>query len=164
MKRLFSGIVCTGILLLAFSGCQTVPPRPLGLKSHLEALDSRALDIEPVRAYAQALASSEDGATRSSEFDLEDGISLEEGEAIALWYNPTLRMERLVVARAEAQADVDGRWDDPALDLSRGRERESLYDGEKGRSVVERTWISAASLSITIPLSGRLAAARRARL
>ncbi len=163
MKRLFSGIVCTGVFLTAFSGCQTVAPRPLGLKSHLEALDSRVLETEPVLAFAQALASGEGGADRPPEFNPKDGISLAEAEAIALWYNPTLRMARLEVERAAAQAAVAGRWDDPSLELSRGRERERVYDAESERSVIERTWISAASLSITIPLSGRLAAARRAR-
>ncbi len=162
MKLLFSGIVCGGILLLAISGCQTVPPRPLGLKSHLESLDSRAIDTEPVRDYARALASSQANA-QTLDFQPDDGISLSEAEAIALWYNPSLRLARLELARAEGQADVAGRWEDPLLEVSRGRERERVMDVENDRSVLERTWISAASLSITIPLSGRLAAARKAR-
>lgn len=109
MKRLFSGTVCSGVILLAFSGCQTVPPRPLGLESHLEALDSRVLDVEAVRDYAQALALSHGDDTPTPVFDPEDGISLVEAEAIALWYNPALRLARLEVERAEGLAEVAGR-------------------------------------------------------
>jgi outer membrane protein TolC len=87
-----------------------------------------------------------------------DGLSLAEAEAVALWYNPDLRISRLEADRAAAVVANSGLWDDPGLDLSGGEKREDLEGGD-----VERSWISAASLSITIPLSGRAAAERQAR-
>lgn len=144
------------IAMTLLAGCQSIPPSPLGLESSLEALKSRDISPQPVRDYAQALSESRAGS--EAPFDLADGLSLAETEAVALWYNPDVLISRLEADRAAAVAAASGLWDDPGLDLSGGEKREDPDGGD-----VDRSWISVASLSITIPLSGRPAAERQAR-
>ncbi len=155
MIRIVSGVIFAVSSMAVLSGCQSIPARPLGLESSLEAMKSREIAPEPVLDYARALAGVPDG--QSTPFDPADGLSLDEAEAVTLWYNPELRISRLEADRAAALADLSGLWDDPGIDLSGGRKREEIDGG------VDRSWISAASLSITIPLSGRPAAERRAQ-
>lgn len=155
MIRIVLGVIFAVISMAVLSGCQSIPARPLGLETSLEALKSREIAPEPVLDYARALAESPDG--QPTPFDPADGLSLGEAEAVTLWYNPELRISRLEADRAAAMAGTAGLWEDPGLNLSGGRKREELDGG------VDRSWISAASLSITIPLSGRPAAERRAR-
>ncbi len=155
MIRFVSGAIFAVITMAVLSGCQSIPARPLGLKSSLETLKLREIAPEPVLDYAKALAGSTDREPPT--FDAADGLSLSEAEAVALWYNPELRISRMEADRAAAQAGLSGLWEDPGLYLSGGRKRENL-DGD-----IDRSWISAASLSITIPLSGRPATERRAR-
>lgn len=70
-----------------------------------------------------------------------------EGEVVALVYNPDLRIARLKAGVAQATADHAGRWDDPALSIDVLRVTES----------VPHPWVVGSSLSLTIPVSGRLA-------
>lgn len=154
------------------------------------------MDVAPVRAYADALAaqSADAGAT----FDASDGLSLREGLAVALWYNADLRIARIEMDQAEAVAKATGRWPDPEISGSRGRqkiaeteersvtlpkpalsgietdatgnvtslprlqgieEKTFSWDTEK----IARSWIGMSSLSITVPISGRLSAEKRYR-
>ena len=71
---------------------------------------------------------------------------------------------------AAALAATAGRWDDPEVALAGGRKRESVDGavdpdraGGRAPASIERSWISATALSITLPISGRVAAERRAR-
>lgn len=155
MIRLISGAMCVLLAMAALPGCQSIPARPLGLDEHLKALQSRAIAPQPVLDYARSLAALP-GAPRTP-FDPADGLTLEEAEAVTLWYNPVLRISRLEADRTATLAGLPGLWDDPGLDFGIGRKREAIDDG------IDRSWISAASLSITVPLSGRPAAERGAR-
>lgn len=155
MIRIVLGVIFAVISMAVLSGCQSIPARPLGLETSLEALKSREIAPEPVLDFARALA--ESPGDQPTPFDLADGLSLNEAEAVTLWYNPELRISRLEADRAAAMAGTAGLWEDPGLDLSGGRKREEIDGG------IDRSWISVASLSITIPLSGRPAAEKRAR-
>jgi len=149
------GVALVALATAALSGCQTMAPRPLDLESGLQAWKSREIAPEPVLDYARSLAAAR-GAS-PAEVDA-DGLSLAAAEAVALWYNTELRVSRMEAGRAAALAGAAGRWEDPGLDLAGGRKREE----EGPPAGIERSWIRAGSLSITIPLSGRTGAARRA--
>ena len=142
----------TGVLLF-LSGCQHLPPQPLNLDAFDAALRERELDVEPVQAYAKALQSHADAALPA--FDTSDGLSPAEAAAVALWYNPQLRIARLEAVRAGAAQEAGAPWADPVVEVSGGKKRDT---GNAPR--IERSWVSMASLSITIPLSGRLEAER----
>jgi CRISPR system Cascade subunit CasA len=171
MKTLLIRAVSAGVLTIAVCGCQHIPRQPLDTAALRDALDARPVDIAPVKAYAAALQEL-DASDGDASFDASDGLSLNEGLAVALWYNPDLRIARLSHARAAAVADEAGRWPDPGIALSGGeKEVEGTEivsadpaDGSlREKPTVDRSWISMASLSITIPLSGRLRAERRMR-
>jgi outer membrane protein TolC len=70
-----------------------------------------------------------------------------EGEVVALIYNPDLRVARLKAGVAQATAEHAGRWDDPELSI----------DVLKVTQSVPNPWIVGSALSLTIPISGRLA-------
>jgi outer membrane protein TolC len=156
---------------LIASGCQHLPPQPLDMHGIHTALQERELEVEPVRAYANALAA-EAGAAEP--FDASDGLSLREAQAVALWYNPNLRIARIEEAQAQAVTQVSGRWPDPELGISAGKKRtegegtSTLALEDRGETLsysrtkpnLDRAWIVAGSLSITVPISGRIQAQR----
>ncbi len=148
----FHFLKCFGASTIAFiCGCQSVPVRPLDLNAVYEEIAHRDIAVQPVQEYAARLLSQRSSA---SPFDVQDGLSLLEAEAVALWYNPNLRIARLEAERAGALASVAGRWADPELGLGAGRK---WFDDN-----IDPSWIGSASLSITIPISGRTGAERRA--
>jgi len=162
-----AGIIAPSLLLI-FAGCQHLPPRPLNLPEIKLSLKERPVDVAPVRAYADALAIA--SAESVPTFDTSDGLNLNEGLAVALWYNPDLRIARIEMEQASAIAQTSGRWVDPELNVSGGRKEvtenttESVTvgqgEGEKTYTwdvrKIARSWISIGSLSITVPVSGRL--------
>lgn len=163
MRCIFSAVPAAVCLLLVATGCQHVPPRPLDFKASTLELKARVVDVEPVRVYAAALATASGNDT--APFNASDGLSLHEAEAVALWYNPDLRIARLQAEQAEAVARVTGRWNDPEVGIESGRKSVDsdgtgfLHDAGD----ITRSWINAGTLSITIPLSGRLGAERKLR-
>lgn len=126
------------------AGCQSYQPEPLDLAAHREAWLARAPGDEPVRAFAERLAES----GQSGLFDLSDGLSLMEGEIVALVFNPDLRLARLRAGVASATAEHAGLWPDPQV----GVDFLSLIEGGSDPFVVTP------GLSFTIPISGRLEA------
>jgi len=110
-------------------------------------LANRALDVEPVQQYAARL--------NVPSVDIRDGITVREGAAIALWYNADLRIARLEAERAGVLAGTAGRWDDPGLEIANGVK---WFDGP-----MDAGWIGGGSLALTLPLSGRPWAERKAR-
>lgn len=86
-------------------------------------------------------------------FDPEDGLSLAEGELVALVFHPDLRRARLAAQASAVALEHAGRWDDPELELEVLRITESVPD----------PWIVAPSIAFTLPLSGRLGAERGVR-
>ena len=123
-------------------GCQSYEPKPLDIGSYRIALETRLDDIEPISAFANRVAMHNDWP---SEFDLSDGISPAEGEVIALFYNPELRIARLEAGVALANFETAGLWQDPIFGFN-GAEISSpsspFQYGLMG--------------NFTIPISGRL--------
>lgn len=129
----------------AFSGgCQTYQPSPLDSTSHAEAWRHRNSSDEKVIEFARRLKTS---APRSVHFNPADGLTMAEGEVVALVYNPDLRVARLKVGSARATAEHAGRWDDPKLSIDVLKVTESVPD----------PWVVGSAISLTLPISGRLA-------
>lgn len=136
------------LALLCVAGCRSYEPAPLDPEAHHAAWFARALDGETLAAFVARL----DGGAHADldGFDAGDGLTLREGQLVALVHNPGLRLERLRVARAAAGAAQAGRWDDPRFDL------ELLHvEGD-----VPDPWVITPGLAFTLPISGRLAAER----
>jgi outer membrane protein TolC len=129
----------------------------------VQDLRGRDVNIEPVKAFAEKLSAA---APSPVVFDPADGLSLPEAEAVALWYNPDLRLARIEAEGAGAVAKASGAWADPELGFETGeKEVEGAAPGflHDAGSSLDRSWINLASLSITIPLSGRPGAVRKLR-
>ena len=123
-------------------GCQSYEPKPLDIGSYRNALETRLSAVEPVEAFANRLASN-DGAP--SEFCISDGITPAEGEVIALFYNPELRIARLEAGVALANYETAGLWKDPVFG----------FDGAEISSPSAPFQFGLMG-SFTIPISGRL--------
>lgn len=135
-------LVCAAALGV-LAGCQTYDPVPLDLPSHRADMVARLEAIEPVAAFAGRLAERE--GTTPPRFDLADGLTVAEGEVLALFYNPDLRLARLEAGVALATAQNAGLWEDP----------EFGFDGAEVFSP-EGPFEYGLTLSLTIPVSGRL--------
>lgn len=136
------------VLLAALAGCQTYRPSPLDLSAHENRWAGRDPTSSEVAAYAATLVS-----LRSSEpdpFSVTDGLSLREAEAVALFFNPRLRVARLKARVPLLGAKEAGRWEDPELSI----------DGERIIESVDDPWVLGGLISFTIPLSGRLGVER----
>jgi len=135
----------------ALAGCQSYEPLPLNPAQHREAWHARTLEDGSLKEFMARLDRLDRGLDRDvTGFDPLDGLSLREGQLVALVFNPGLRIARLRVGRAEATAEYAGLWADPELSLSVLRVTESVPD----------PWIVTSGLTFSIPLSGRLAAER----
>lgn len=137
----FGGVVSA----LTLAGCQSYTARPLDLDAHAQAVASRAGELRGVGELARRLDAAS-GVMPPTEFDPADGLTLAEGEAVALVYNPQLRVARLKAGVALATARTAGLWEDP----------EFGFDLEHILSGVDNPWVVGATLSITLPISGRL--------
>jgi len=142
----------------ALLGCQTYTALPLDAEAHRAAWLGRSPSDEGVAAFARRLAAETGGGEA---FDVADGLTLREAEAVALFFNPDLRLARLRADAALAGAGHAGRWEDPELRI----------DAERIIESVPEPWTLGASLGVTLPISGRLAvetsraeASRRAEL
>lgn len=138
-------LLLVGLLLLG--GCQSYTPSPLDLNAHRAALGARDPFGAEVAAYALRLAAPSSQPIR---FEATDGLSLPEAEAVALFFNPELRLARLRAEVARVGAAEAGRWEDPQLGI----------DGERIIESVEEPWVVGGLLNLTIPFSGRLGAER----
>lgn len=132
------------ISMAALAGCQSYHPSPLDASGHAAAWRDRGPADEKVRDFARRLETS---APRSVNFNPKDGLTMAEGEIVALVYNPDLRVARLKAGVAKATAEHAGRWDDPTLSI----------DVLKVTESVPSPWIVGSALSFTLPISGRLA-------
>ena len=131
-------------------GCASYQPSPLDLASHAELWSSRDAGDGSVRAFAATL---EGSSPPPNGFDPDDGLSLAEGEVVALVYNPDLRIARLRAGVAEAVATHAGLWADPVL----GVDFLTLTKNAPNPLLV------APSVGLTVPVSGRLEAERARR-
>lgn len=142
-RHLVPAVLAVG--LLAAAGCARYEPQPVDptLMAELWA----EIDAAGIEASIEAYGA----AARPTGFDLDDGIDLAEAEAIALFYNPSLRVTRLRAGIPAAGREHAGAWEDPELGI----------DGGYILDDVEEPWILGAGISITIPLSGRPAVRKR---
>lgn len=125
-------------------GCRSYEPRPLDTAATREAWRARTPADEPVRQLAARLAA---GAPAPAPFDPSDGLSLAEAEAVALVFNPGLRVARREAGVTAASAAHAGRWEDPVAGI----------DLERILSGVSDPWVIAGAVGLTLPISGRLA-------
>ena len=132
----------TGLVFI--TGCQTYEPKPLDLTSHSQHWHSRTPSNEEVRKFALSLTNTD--SSRHTEFNPMDGLTLSEGEIVALVFNPDLRMARMRASVAQATAPYAGRWQDPSFNLNILKIADSIPD----------PWYISSSLSLTVPISGRL--------
>ncbi|MDX1679464.1 MAG: TolC family protein [Akkermansiaceae bacterium] len=130
--------------LLSLGACQLYRPSPLEPEAHLESWHQRSAKDESVRDFAKRI---NERNSKSVRLNPADGLTLAEAELLALIYNPDLRLSRLRAKVTEASAKHAGRWDDPRLGIDVLKVQDSIPD----------PWILGSSLSLTIPLSGRLA-------
>lgn len=137
-----------GLLATIAGGCQSYQPKPLDMPELRAAFLARTPESPAVRAFAESLAPREVGAAT---FDPADGVSCAEAELVALVYNADLRVARLRAGVTKATADTAGLWEDPAIGVDLARIIDSTPE----------PWKAFGSLSLTIPISGRLAIAKQ---
>jgi len=131
------------------TGCQTYEQKPLDLDATRTAWLNRSPADASVREFAARLNKSETGAAAGT-FDLSDGLTLSEAEAVALVFNSDLRIARLEADVTRAGTTFAGLWQDPVL----GVDLERIVSGAGGAN----PWVAGSALGITIPISGRLEA------
>ena len=142
-----SVLLCAGALVLQ-TGCQSYERKQLDMDGLRSALLARSPGDQSVREFAATLNAAEAG-TREV-FDPSDGLTLAEGEPVALVFNPNLRLARLEANVLRATAAHAGLWQDPVL----GVDVERIVSGAGGAN----PWVLGSTLGITIPISGRLEA------
>lgn len=133
----------SAVALTALAGCQSYERVPLELADHRAALDARLVATEPISDFVERLA--EAGNQVPDKFDPNDGLSPEEGEVLALFYNPDLRLARLDAGVALANFETAGLWEDPQFGFDGAEILSPAGPFEYGLT-----------LSLTIPISGRL--------
>jgi outer membrane protein TolC len=133
----------SAVSLVTLAGCQSYERAPLELADHRAALDARLVATEPIAAFVERLSQS---CNRVPErFDPSDGLSPAEGEVLALFYNPDLRLARLDAGVALATFETAGLWEDPQFGFDGAEILSPAGPFEYGLT-----------LSLTIPISGRL--------
>lgn len=135
--------------LSALSACQTYERRPLDLNTARDAWLSRSPSDPTVRQFAATLDLAA-GDPLANTFDPSDGLTLAEAEVVLLVFNPDLRQSRLQADVTRAIASHAGLWQDPVL----GVDLERVVSNAGGAN----PWVAASTLSLTIPISGRLEA------
>lgn len=129
--------------LITLTGCQLYERVPLDLAGHHATLDARLVATEPIARFFERLAKA--GNPSPERFDLSDGLSPAEGEVLALFYNPDLRLARLDAGIALATFETAGLWEDPQFG----------FDGAEILSP-SGPFQYGLTLRLTIPVSGRL--------
>lgn len=131
-------------LVAGAGGCQSYAPRPIDRAAHHDAFLLRTPAAPEVAAFAERLASR--SAQPAPVFDPADGLTLAEGEVVALVYNRELRLARLRAGVSAASAQYAGLWEDPVLSTDLTRIIQST----------EHPWKAFTTIGFTIPISGRL--------
>lgn len=135
----------TAVMMTAVSGgCQSYQPKPIDTVAHRAAFLSRTPEAPEVAEFARGLAAANPNDPIT--FDPADGLTLSEGEAVALVFNRDLRLARLRAGVSAAAAQYAGLWEDPVLSTDLTRIIQST----------EYPWKVFATVGFTIPLSGRL--------
>lgn len=131
------------VTLITLAGCQSYERVPLDLAGHHARLDARLVAAEPIARFYKRLAKA--GYPSPERFDVSDGLSPDEGEVLALFYNPDLRLARLDSGIALATVETAGLWEDPQF-------------GFDGAEIISPSgpFQYGLTLRLTIPVSGRL--------
>lgn len=129
--------------LVACQGLQTFQNKPLDLPSHSSKWLDRTPDTGGVMDFVKRI---EAQSRNSTKYNPSNGVSMNEAQMIALVYNPDLRVARLKANVAAATAKHAGLWDDPTVS----------FDVLKLTDSVPKPWLVGGSISLTVPLSGRL--------
>jgi outer membrane protein TolC len=128
---------------VVLAGCQSYRAAPLDLPRHRAEFGARLEPSEPLSAFVDRLSAQ--AGQPASRFDPADGLTLDEAEVVALFYNAELRLARLRAGVALATAEHAGRWSDP----------EFGFDGAEILSP-EGPFEYGLTLGLTLPVSGRL--------
>jgi outer membrane protein, heavy metal efflux system len=148
ITRALRGIILAA--MLASAGCATYSPSPFEAGKHLQTWQVRSVQSEALRAFAERLAT----PAGREVFDPSDGLSLDEAEVVALFFNPALRQARADARVARAGLEDAGRWEDPSLGI----------DAERVLEDVDDRWVIGGTFNVIIPISGRKAVRRDERL
>lgn len=138
----------TGLLSLASAGCRSYAPEPPDLEAHHAAWLERSLAGAEVPAFAETLRRA---PALPAESDPAGRFTATDAEVVALVFNADLRLARARAGVTRATRDHAGRWSDPVLSVI----PERLLSGGP------HPWSVAASIGLTLPVSGRLAIERR---
>ena len=145
-KSLFRRAAYILIAFLLFAGCQTYREAPIDLAGYDNSWLTRNVGSNEIETFTRELpAADEEGPLV---FDPSDGLSLNEAEKVALFFNPEIRSARLKANIPLSVAAEAGRWEDPELEIMAGRILEDVEENKK----------YSGQLSFQIPASGRLGA------
>jgi len=124
------------------AGCQTYTPAPVDLQAHTRLFAERVPDATLVRAFAESLRQHDPAF---HEFDVADGLSLDEARYVALLFNPSLKVVRAQAAVAQATAELAGLWQDPQISGSFFYVLENVW---------EHKWFAGGYVGQTLPITG----------
>ncbi|MEM7166250.1 MAG: TolC family protein [Planctomycetota bacterium] len=133
------------LLLWTLNGCQSYRPQPIDVEQIQRDWHDR--DARGVSATLKDMLATKVPAG----FDLGNGVSLREAQAVLLFFNPSLRVLRQQTRLPAVAAEYAAEWRDPDLEL----------DGSQILANVSDRLLWGGTLGITIPLSGRPALAQR---
>jgi len=128
---------------ITLAGCQSFEYSPIDLADHRSNFDERLEATESIAKFVNRLGT--DGTSAPERFDLSDGLSPAEGEVLALFYNPDIRLARLDAGVALARFETAGLWQDPQFGFDAAELLSPTGPLEYGLTV-----------GLTLPLSGRL--------
>lgn len=142
MRAVLMMVACASLAVLTAS-CQVYQRSPIDLTSHSASVASRLTQVEPIGDFLERLRGS--GATVPEEYDVADGLSFAEGEVLALFHNPDVRLLRRQAGIALADFETAGLWEDPEFGFDAAELLSPSGPFEYGLT-----------LGLTIPISGRL--------
>ena len=107
MRLLFIKCICISLTTIFSAGCQSYQSKSIKVfNDYRETYDSRTSKLNLLVNFAKELHATQDNISDS--FDASDGISPEEGEVVALFFNPNLRLSRL--ESESAKVIVNDEW------------------------------------------------------
>lgn len=139
-------LACASVTVL-LAGCQVYRHRTLDLPAHRAAIADRIRDTEPIQEFVDRLRDA--GANIPEAYDLEDGLTFAEGEVLALFNNPDLRVLRSQAGVALAEFETAGLWEDPEFGFDAAELLSPSGPLEYGLT-----------FGLTLPISGRLGVAK----
>ena len=114
----------SAVWALALAGCQSFERAPIDLSGHRSAFGERLKATESISELVEQLAL--EGMPAPERFDPSDGLSPSEGEVLALFFNPDLRIARLDAGVALARYEEGGLWQDPEFGFDAAEPRAAL--------------------------------------